>query len=325
MEPVTPVETTTFVKVTSADQLVAGKKYIIVAGNKAMGVEATGNFLTAIDITAGDEVEVGDNVAIMTLAGTLGHYTLALGDQYLHAANSTSLNFGTATEWAIADYNGTLDGYRVKHADYNRAVRYSAGYNRFGNYSTTDENSVYGWIYVEKTETPALQDLTGHIVFSEVNQEDGSFTVSYDGPEEDVAVEVISIVEKTRDGNKLPDYGTYTVTAKASKTGYNDLEESADLTWNAPTPQTAQPTVTYEETEDGYLVTVTGDGVLTLVVDDEEVVLNENNQYLIPYTNTPEGEEHTVVATAQVPGQRVSEPMVIEVQDPGQTDRTSVA
>ena len=172
--------------------------------------------------------------------------------------------------------------------------------------------------------TPQLEDLTGHIVFSEVNQEDGSFTVSYDGPEEDVAVEVISIVEKTRDGNKLPDYGTYTVTAKASKTGYNDLEESADLTWNAPTPQTAQPTVTYEETEDGYLVTVTGDGVLTLVVDDVEVVLNENNQYLIPYTNTPEGDEHTVVATAQVPGELVSDPKVVDIQDPGQTPKPSV-
>ena len=150
----------TFVKVTAADQLVAGKKYIIVCGNKALGVALSGNFLSAIDVTSGNEVTVSDNgVAIMTLGGTLGHYTLALGDNYLHAANSTSLGFGTVTEWAITDFNGTLDGYRVKHAEYDRAVRYSSGYNRFGNYATSDNASDYGWIYVEKTTTPQPEPL----------------------------------------------------------------------------------------------------------------------------------------------------------------------
>ena len=154
-------EGTTFVKVTAADQLVAGKKYIIVCGNKALGVAPSGNFLSAIDVTSGNEVTVSDNgVAIMTLGGTLGHYTLALGDNYLHAANTTSLDFGASTEWAISDYNGTLDGYRVKHADYNRAVRYSSSYNRFGHYSTTDLNSEYGWIYVEKSDEPVVTELT---------------------------------------------------------------------------------------------------------------------------------------------------------------------
>ena len=148
-----------FVKVTSADQLVADKKYIIVCGNKAMGTEPTGNFLTAIDVTAGDEVEAADGVAIMTLAGTLGHYTLALGDNYLHATSNAALGFGTATEWAISNFNGSLAGFRVKHADYDRAVRYSSGYNRFGNYATSDAASDYGWIYVEKTTAPQPEPL----------------------------------------------------------------------------------------------------------------------------------------------------------------------
>ena len=56
-----PFEPMTFVKVNAADQLVAGKKYIIVCGNKALGVAPTGNFLTAIDVTAGDEVTISDN------------------------------------------------------------------------------------------------------------------------------------------------------------------------------------------------------------------------------------------------------------------------
>ncbi len=148
-----------FVKVTSADQLVAGKKYIIVCGNKAMGTEPTGNFLTAVDITAGDEVEVGDDVAIMTLGGSLNHYTLALGNEYLHAVSNTALDFGSSTEWAIANYNNTLAGFRVKHADYDRAVRYRIQDNRFGNYATSDAASEYGWIYVEKTTAPQPEPL----------------------------------------------------------------------------------------------------------------------------------------------------------------------
>ena len=156
-EPV--IGSNVFVKVTSADQLVAGKKYIIVCSNKAMGTEPTGNFLTAIDVTAGDEVEAADGVAIMTLGGTAGHYTLALDDKYLHATSNTSLGFGTSTEWAISNYNGSLAGFRVKHADYDRAVRYSSGYNRFGNYATSDAVSDYGWIYVEKTTTPEPKPL----------------------------------------------------------------------------------------------------------------------------------------------------------------------
>ena len=321
--PPTPVETMTFVKVTSADQLVAGKKYIIVCGDVAMGAEATGNFLTAIAITGGNEVEVGNDVAIMTLGGSLGHYTLALGDNYLTAANTTSLGFGsTATEWAIADYNGTLDGYRVKHADYNRAVRYNG--TRFGNYSTSDQNSEYAWIYVEKSDEPVLQDLTGEIVFSEVNQEDGSFTVTYEGPEEDVTVEVTSMVEKTRAGYNLPDYGTYTVTAKATKDGYKDLEDSADLTWKAPV-QTEKPVITVTESEDGYVVTATGDGTVILYVNDEKVAEgNGSATYTIPYTNTPEGDLWAVSATAQAEGELVSDYALKDVEDPGQTAKPNI-
>ena len=271
--PPTPVETTTFVKVTSADQLVAGKKYIIVAGNKALGVEATGNFLTAIDITAGDEVEVSDNVAIMTLGGTAGHYTLALGDKYLHAANSTSLNFGTATEWAIADYNGTLDGYRVKHADYNRAVRrYSAGYDRFGNYSTSDDNSVYGWIYVEKSDEPVLQELTGEIVVSEPD-DNGVVTVTYTG-EENVTIMVNG--EPVAESYQLEDGVPMTFEVVVSAEGYKDLTAEETRTWNKPAPTVwADPVVVVDDavSEDGFLyATITWEEGGTLYIDGEEVV-----------------------------------------------------
>ena len=246
-----PFEPMTFVKVNAADQLVAGKKYIIVCGNKALGVAPTGNFLTAIDVTAGDEVTISDNtVAIMTLGGTLNHYTLALGDNYLHAVNSTSLDYGSSTEWAISDYNGTLAGYRVKHADYNRAVRYQSSNNRFGNYSTTDQNSEYGWIYVEKEEVTPQPEQVATPTF---DPEEGTYTaaqnVTINCETEDATIHYTT--DGTEPTAESPVYGapievaeTMTIKAIAMKADMTDSEvASATYTINLPAPEpVATPT-----------------------------------------------------------------------------------
>ena len=279
-----PVEGKTFVKVTAADQLVAGKKYIIVSGNKALGTTPTGNFLTAIDVTAGDEVTVSDDgVAIMTLAGTTGHYTLALGDTYLHAANTTSLDFGNSTEWAISDYNGTLDGYRVKHADYNRAVRYASGYNRFGNYSTTDQNSEYGWIYVEKEEVTPEPEQVATPTF---DPEEGTYTEAQNVT---IACETEdATIHYTTDGTEptaeSPVYSeaiavgeTMTIKAIAMKEGMTDSEiASATYTINIPVPVVvAAPTFTpepgsYTEAQTVTIACTTEDAVVYYSTDGGE-------------------------------------------------------
>ena len=246
-----PFEPMTFVKVNAADQLVAGKKYIIVCGNKALGVAPTGNFLTAIDVTAGDEVTISDNtVAIMTLGGTLNHYTLALGDNYLHAVNTTSLDYGSSTEWAISDYNGTLAGYRVKHADANRAVRYQSSNNRFGNYSTTDQNSEYGWIYVEKEEVTPQPEQVATPTF---DPEEGEYTVvlnvAINCETEDATIHYTT--DGTEPTAESPVYGapievaeTMTIKAIAMKADMTDSEvASATYTINLPAPEpVATPT-----------------------------------------------------------------------------------
>ena len=282
----TPVETTTFVKVTSADQLVAGKKYIFVCGDYAMGAEATGNFLLPIAITGGDEVEVGDNVAIMTLGGSASHWTLALGDQYLTAGNSTNLGFGTtATEWVITNNEGALAGFRAKHADYSRAIRKHNSMDRFGNYSTSDVNSEFAWIYVEKSDEPVLQDLAGHIVFGEPTA-DGKVAVSYNGEEEGVVVTVEGY--EVVDGMiQLPEYGTYTLTATATAEGYNALTEEGEVTWNAPVLPTLGGYFVWGVLDENGHFTVTYnnfdyDGPYTLVVKDEDgnvIELDADGEY----------------------------------------------
>ena len=76
-----------------------------------------------------------------------------------------------------------------------------------------------------------LEDLTGELVFSEVDQTNGTFTVTYEGPEEDVVVTIVGYQERGANG-QLPEQGKYyNVTAKASKAGYNDLTDNDELIW----------------------------------------------------------------------------------------------
>ena len=286
-----------FTKVKSADQLVAGKRYIIVCGNKAMGSAATGNFLTAIDITAGDEVQVGDDVAIMTLAGTLGHYTLALGDEYLHAVSNTALGFGTSTEWAISNYNSSLTGFRVKHADYDRAVRYRSDGNRFGNYATSDAASDYGWIYVEKASTPqpelavSLPEApeehykVGQVVKVKATVENGSETtqLTYKVGEETLTVdndgnvtlpnkksgEVVLTVTAVDGDKEATDTKTYvfdkadalTITLTPA-TGTYYVGDEQNVTVTVEDAIDANPTITYKFGEEGEEQTYSAEGIV---------------------------------------------------------------
>ena len=88
----------------------------------------------------------------------------------------------------------------------------------------------------EPVEIPAkqevvLEDLTGELVFSAVDQTNGTFTVTYEGPEEDVVVTIVGYQERGANG-QLPEQGKYyNVTAKASKAGYNDLTDNDELIW----------------------------------------------------------------------------------------------
>ena len=88
----------------------------------------------------------------------------------------------------------------------------------------------------EPVEIPAkqevvLEDLTGELVFSAVDQTNGTFTVTYEGPEEDVVVTIVNYQERGANG-QLPEQGKYyNVTAKASKAGYNDLTDNDELIW----------------------------------------------------------------------------------------------
>ena len=81
--------------------------------------------------------------------------------------------------------------------------------------------------------------------------------------------------------------------------------------------QTAKPTITTEETEDGIVVTATGEGTVTLYVEDELVATgNGSASYTIPYSTDPEGDVVAVSATAQAEGEAISDYAIAEVEVP---------
>ena len=107
------------------------------------------------------------------------------------------------------------------------------------------------------------KDLTGEIIFGELDPETGKVPVSYNGPEE-VTLTV------TVDGNQveivdgmfaLPEYGTYEVYVYANAEGYKEESRMKIFTWDAPVvEQTAAPEVNFEMRGDALWCVITGEG-----------------------------------------------------------------
>ena len=272
-EPVVPGETTTFVKVTSTDQLVAGKKYIFVYDNLALGA-IENNAGTAVAVTVnGNEVEAGENVTVFTLGGTQYMFTLAVGDNYLrpNGASNTGISLGASASWKPAAANGGI-GALSDLSDGARGLIYRASENCFRHYAKGNVGSgyEYGLLYVEKTETPVLQDLTGEIVVSQPD-DNGVVTVTYTG-NENVTITVNG--EPVAESYQLEDGVPMTFEVVVSAEGYNDLTAEETRTWNKPIVAWNDPVVVVDDavSADGFLyATITWEEGGDLYIDGEKV------------------------------------------------------
>ncbi|MBQ9577316.1 MAG: hypothetical protein IJV11_10605, partial [Muribaculaceae bacterium] len=151
---------------------------------------------------------------------------------------------------------------------------------------------------------PVDTTLDGEIVFGEVNQENGQFTVTYTGDEAVTITlddETITLVRSTVNTYQLPAYGTYEVTATATGVGYDPISKPATLVWNAPVTPVVPPTITIDTDNDNYQVIVgavapQGDVTLYRVED-----LNGTNPVEIanPTQFAMETESYTVYVMAK--------------------------
>ena len=145
---ITVVEATVYEKVTNANQLVSGNKYILVATgyNRAMGAVGS-NIRGYVDITiTNDEVTIIDEeVAVLTLGGSDGAWTFLASDNNEYLAYSGSSNqvhsnadaTADASKWEITD-NFELESANVS----GRVLKYNSGSPRFACYASGQQTAV---------------------------------------------------------------------------------------------------------------------------------------------------------------------------------------
>ncbi len=118
--------------------------------------------------------------------------------------------------------------------------------------------------YIVPALVPAGQDLTGNIVVSEPD-ENGVVTITYDGNED---VTILVNGEPYEDGFQLQD-GENTIVVTVEADGYNTLEETFVIVWDAPQPpyETPAPVVEVVTNEHNVVVTATGEGTVIIYVN----------------------------------------------------------
>ena len=164
--------------------------------------------------------------------------------------------------------------------------------------------------YEEPTEPV---DLTGEIVIGDAD-EDGYVAISYTGEEEGLTITAMidGVPVEIVDGKIfLGAYGEAVVTVTVEGEGYNPMTAEKTVNWEQPAPEvTEAPVITYETTDDAVIITATGNGTVTLYINNELV---EN-----PCT-IQRGETATAVlatAYAQEEGKEMSAAATLEVPIP---------
>ena len=238
----------TYVKVTSADQLVAGKKYIIVNEDAVTVMGAVGTYGAAIvsekTINSGIlDIEGLDDAVELTLGGGQGAWTFAIDETTYIAYTSTknTLNTGndataTSAQWTVTAKNG---GYILTNvAATDRVLQYNAnsGQERFACYKGTQQDA---FLFVQDANaTPIVEvaapTLTPAQTFNESievtitnNEEGATLYYSTDGLAWQVYEQALTLTETT------------TVYAKATKDGVDSPVVSAKYTKAEPIPEGA--------------------------------------------------------------------------------------
>ena len=298
-------QTQKFVKVTNANQLLAGNKYILVAftnsGAYAMGAQNGNirNMQNVVPTTDGDLVQIttSQGVAILTLGGSKDAWTLNASDnnQYL---SWTSGNYIKSEATVSSDNqkwiaNSDEDGfYLANKADDTRIIQCNYSSSRFACYTGTQENGI---LYV-------LQ---------------GS-------PIDDKETATVSIGE-----TELAVSGTTTITADPAGLAFSCESSNtavatvADGTVTAVAAGTATITVSWEEQTIGDLTYKSGSQTFDLTVTSSDRTyyvkvtdmkqLVAGNEYIIvgysggnPYTMGPQGNNKFREEVAIIPqGEKV--------------------
>lgn len=143
---------TTYLKILSEDDLVAGSTYLMVNEDAKVALGAisstTTPYGTTVSVTISDgSITINDEaVDVLTLGGTAGEWTLAssLANGYIAWTSGNSLRLQTEVnekaQWAISFSNGDVTLTNV--SDNARVLSYNASSPRFATYGNTNQKRV---------------------------------------------------------------------------------------------------------------------------------------------------------------------------------------
>ena len=163
----------TYEKVTSADQLVAGKQYVLInEANNAGNGSFNEKYLTAVDVDVVDNTVSGDDLAPITLGGDASGYSLQIDGEYVYTVAAKALKLGDEEkkDWLI---ESTTNGYVVKSKTSSYGtIKYNASSPRFMNYTSNQKPAV---LYVQKTSTAIKSIHTNKTVATRIYTLDGRY------------------------------------------------------------------------------------------------------------------------------------------------------
>ncbi|MBP5381209.1 MAG: chitobiase/beta-hexosaminidase C-terminal domain-containing protein [Bacteroidaceae bacterium] len=180
----TKVVPTTYVRVTSASQITAGKEYILVVpdGTNSMAMGSPNNNIrSAVTVSlSNDNVTITtEEVAVLTLGGTTGAWTFLASDNQKYLAltsNGNYLNAATDTTLLTSQWTITEDFRLMTTAqDDDRYIQYNYnnGSPRFACYKNSQSDA---YLFVKEVSSAVSGDVDGD---GAIEDEDLSYLVNF--------------------------------------------------------------------------------------------------------------------------------------------------
>ena len=244
-------DTKNFKRVTSADELVSGMRYIIACGSKKMAAgQLSGDFLANVEVSlSSDIITIADGVAVFTLEGSGTSYSFLneeSGD-YLYASAAKKIAYDANEKtWTLS--NGT-NGVEMTFGSCG-TMTYNAGSPRFNTYtSNATATMIRANLYMEYDGEIPVEKQDATMTFSSTSvtatlgktftpptltTTPANLAVTYASSNTDVAT-----VDASTGAVTLVAKGTTTITASfAGNDYYNSGSASYTLTVQGPTTAT---------------------------------------------------------------------------------------
>ena len=298
---IAPFESKDYEMVTNVSDLVANQTYLIVYKTADDATSATvmgpvssniGTTVSATESNAG-LITSTNAMAVVTLAGSTGNWTLATSQGILRAEDANNLYVdNTPHTWTIDKVSSNVNTFAIQsNAQTNRYLQYNSSSTRFACYKTSS-NQQYVYIYREST-TPAIV----------VTQSDGSTSI-------EVPVGVASATDTIYvHGRNLTGAVTLTLSAEDQAKGFSLFNSLS--TYTISQADALAGDVPVEVTYSGSDASATA----TIILSSAGAT-----NVTVPVTATREALTVTISpASCNFVGSVMSEPVTITANAPGAT------